>query len=319
MKIAILYTGETRTIESTIQLFKKNVLLNNNYHVFAVLQSNIVDLHDKIIRECIGDNIKNINWFDKNNEEWLHIKEKQLNKMNIDEGWKYYLSNSGSMIEYYQMYLAYKLLEKYENENNFQYDYVLRFRTDTIIKDSIDFENFNFDKSYIQNLLYKIKDFLNIDTIISQTVLDTFMVTFYNEKRISYDDLSILKYTSNFFNKLIEIKNEEEFIDSIAEYLKNGNYIISLRENVIYFVKRKLMNNIHVLGITYGDYIVNPDDYYWCNAESQLKNICIHNNIDYFSSTSLLEGKSLYEYNYNNYFENEELKDDKYSFFIKRY
>ena len=114
MKIAILYTGETRTIDSTIQLFKNNVLLNNNYHVFAVLQSNNIDLHDKIIKETIGDNIKNIHWFDKNNEEWLHIKEKQLNKMNIDECWKYYLSNSGSMIEYYQMYLAYKNIEKYK-------------------------------------------------------------------------------------------------------------------------------------------------------------------------------------------------------------
>jgi hypothetical protein len=317
MNIAIFYTGEARTIETTIHLFKKNVLLNNNYHVFAILQSNNIDLHDKIIKETIGDNIKNIHWFDKNDQEWLQIKEKQLNKIDIPNNWKNYLSNSGSMVEHYQMYLAYKLLEKYENENNFHYDYVFRFRTDTVIKDCIDFENFHFEKSYIHYLLHKIKDFLNIDTIISQKVLDIFMVTFYNEKRIYYNDLFISKYSNNSCNKLLEIENEEVFIDSLVNYLKNGNYIIAFRENVIYFVKRNLMTNIHVLGITYGNYKI--DDDYWFNAESQFKSICIDNNIDFFSSTTSLEGKSLYEYNYNNYFENENLRDDNYSFFIKRH
>lgn len=316
MKIAIFYTGETRTIETTIGFFKKNVLLNNNYHVFAVLQSNNIDLHDKIIKETIGDNVINIHWFDKNHPEWLQIKERQLNKMVIGENWKNYLSNSGSMLEYYQMYLAYKSLEKYENENNIHYDYVFRFRTDTIIKDSIDFENFYFEKSYVQNFLYKIKDNLHLDTIISQKVLDTFMISFYNEKRFSYDNLFISKYESNSCNKLLEIENEEEFIDSLVEYLKNGNYIITFRENVIYFIKRNLMHNIHVLGINYGDHKIDHE--YWFNSESQLKSICICNNIDFFSSTTLLEDKSLYEYNYNNYFENEILKEGNYGFFIKR-
>lgn len=318
MKIAIFYTGESRTIETTIDLFKKNVLLNNNYHVFAVLQSNNIDEHEKFITEKIGDNVKNIHWFDKNNEEWLYIKEKQLNIMNIPDDWKNYLSNSGSMIEYYQMYLAYKYLEKYEKENNIQYDYVLRFRTDTIIKDTLDFENFNFEKPYIQKLLYKIKEILNIDTIISEKVLDTFMISFYNEKRLLYyDNLFITKYISESYNKLLEIENEEDFIGCLAEYLKNGNYIITFRENVIYFIKRELMTHLHILGITYGDYKIDHD--YWFNAESQLKGICIHNQIDFYSSTTSLEDKSLYEYNGSNYFVDGELKDDDYTFFIKRY
>jgi uncharacterized protein YfbU (UPF0304 family) len=48
-KVAIIYTGETRTIESTLGHFKKNVLLNNNYHVFAIVQSDNVEHYNHII------------------------------------------------------------------------------------------------------------------------------------------------------------------------------------------------------------------------------------------------------------------------------
>lgn len=82
----------------------------------------------------------------------INLRETQLQKMNNCQDWIInYLRNSGSMIEYYQMYLAYKSLEEYENNNNIQYDYVLRFRTDTVIKDKLDFDiMFDFDRDYIK-------------------------------------------------------------------------------------------------------------------------------------------------------------------------
>jgi hypothetical protein len=108
-------------------------------------------------------------------------------------------------------------------------------------------------------------------------------------------------------------------IHSYTNYLKNSNYMISFRKNVIYFLRRNLMNYIHVLGITYGDYI-DENHSYWFDAESQLENICVTNNIDKFNSTTQLEDNSLYNYHHTNYFnENGELKQDNYSFFIKRY
>ena len=79
------------------------------------------------------------------------------------------------------------------------------------------------------------------------------------------------------------------------------------------------MNYINVLGITYGDYLDDKNSY-WFDAESQLENICATNNIDKFNSTTELEVNSLYNYHHTNYFEeNWELKQDNYSFFIKRY
>ena len=318
-KVAIIYTGETRTIETTIQHFKKNVLINNNYHVFAIVQSDNSDHHNHIIKETIGDNLKSLEWFDKNDPTWITLRENQLQKMSINDSWKHYLKNSGSMIEYYQMYLAYQAVEKYERENNIKYDFILRFRTDTILKDIIDFDTI-FEKTNIKNVLYKIKDHLNSNTIISEEILDLFMNSFYSENRIFYKNLDSPKIiVTDHLNKLLEISDEDEFINNLINYLKKGNYMISFRKNVIYFLRRDLMNYIHLLGITYGDYLDEKNSY-WFDAESQLENICAKNNIDKFNSTTELEGNSLYNYHQSNYYnENGELKQDNYSFFIKRY
>jgi hypothetical protein len=60
-------------------------------------------------------------------------------------------------------------------------------------------------------------------------------------------------------------------------------------------------------------------DDYWFNAECQLKQICLDNEIDVYNSTTDLEGKSLYEYNKCNYFdESNNLLNKSYSFFIMR-
>ena len=281
-KIAIIYTGETRTIETTISHFKNNVLLNNNYHVFAIIQSDNIEYYNKIITETIGNNLKSLEWFDKNEPSWLILRENQVQKMPITDSWKNYLKNSGSMIEYYQMYLVYQALEKYEIENNIKYDFVLRFRTDTILKDVINFDTI-FEKTYIKNVLYKIKEHLNSDTIISEEILDLFINSFYCENRIFYKNIDNPKIiVSDYLNKLLQINNEEQFIDDLMNYLKNGNYLISFRKNVIYFLRRNLMNYIHVLGITYGDYLDEKNSY-WFDAESQLENICTINNIDKFN------------------------------------
>ena len=320
-KVAIIYTGEARTIETTINFFKNNVILNDNYHVFAVIQSNNIELHNNIIKDTIGENLKSLNWFNNTDDNWINLRETQLEKMNNCQDWTInYLRNSGSMIEYYQMYLAYKSLAQYENTHNITYDYVLRFRTDTVMKDKLDFDTmFNFDREYIKKLLYKIKEHNNLENIISFKALNILMGVFYNEKRLyyknNYDQNKILEKIYRF----LEISDEDKYIDSLTDYLKNGNYIISLRENIIYFMKRELMVHLNILGVTYGDYTLENDAYWW-NAESQLKLISYKNNIDFYGSVTDLEGASLYAYNHLNYFdENNNLLNTDFSFFIKRY
>ena len=322
-KIAIIYTGEVRTCESTLPYFVENVLSDENYHVFSIIQINDINKEDffkNLFRTTIGEHLKSLDFFDKNNIDWIHLRESLLRNMSISDYWKIYLRHSGSMIEYYQMYLAFKNLEIYEKNNNFTYDYILRFRTDTILKDKITFNTKEYNEEYIKNLLYKIKSKLSCDTIISEEILLHFMNIFYNEKRINYMKFYFdNKLISDNIKNILKITDENDFIKSLKTYINDGNYIITLRTNVIYFLKRELMDKIHILGITYGSYTSENNDY-WFNAESQLKQICLINNIDFYSSTSSLEGQSLYEYNYTNYFdETNNLIDNKYSFFIKRH
>lgn len=316
--IAILYTGEFRTIEKTIELFKQNVLLNENYHVFSVIQSNDNENVEQLVRYIVKDNLKKYINFDKNNSDWLDIREKLLNDINIQENWKNYLRCSGSMIEYYQMHLAYCSMVDYEKENNIEYDFVIRFRTDTVLKDKLNFEWLEYTDETIRNIFYKIKDKYKLDTIHSINTLSIFFNTFYNEKRVDYMLHPDCEITQTTLNRLLSAENEEQFIYLVNDYIKNGDYMIGFRINVIYFIKRQLMDKIHLLGINYGKYIYKKDSY-WFNAECQFKQICLENNIDFFSSVTDLEGKSLYEYSKLNYFDDtNNLLDNDYSFFIMR-
>ena len=326
-KIAIIYTGEVRTIEKTIQYFKENVIINENYHVFAVLQTNNIDYFDSFIKNNIGENLKSINWFNNNNEEWINTRENLLNNMTcVEEKWKHYLRNSGSIIEYYQMYLAYKNIEEYEKTHSFNYDYIMRIRCDVILTHPIYFDWDSFTLNDVKSVLYEIKKINGFDSIQTYDVINIFMNSFYHTNRTLCKNIvfSNHQYTKKFKELLIENdqdnNDEDKFIKSLLDYLLTGNYAITLRKNQIYFMRRKLFTSISNLGITYGTSHKMDNNDYWFNAESQLEQIFIENNIDVFDSGTNLEGDSLYSYNENVYFENNVLKKTHdFLFFIRRY
>jgi hypothetical protein len=304
-KVAIIYTGLVRTIEKTMKYFKENVLLDENRHVFAVLQSDNVEYYDKFAKENIGENLKSIEWLDNNDFTWLNTREKLLSNMPIDESWKHYLRTSGSMIEYYQMYLAYQEIEKKEIEENFKYNFILRTRCDIILTEPI---YFNWEEYYstskIKEFLEEIKDFGNFESIISGEVLTIFMNSFYNRKRLfCCKTIYYNNYLHFDYNTLLKVTTEEDLLNALRDYLLAGKYIITIRENLVYFIKREWFSNIPKLGITYGTNIM-PNNDYWFNSESQLKQTCIENGLDVFDSVTHLEGISLYGYYEPNYFDN---------------
>jgi hypothetical protein len=292
-------------------------------HVFAILQSNNQEYYENLLKSKIGNNLKYINWLDKNNNEWIKIRDPLLSNINDDIGldWKNYLMTSGSMIEYYQMYLAYKQIELYENNNNFKYDYILRFRPDIVLKNKL---HLNFtDENYIKQLLETIKLRLNNQSL-NRNSFQYIMCCLLFDNRIDYIEVNDFEY--NFLDdKTINYGSKNEFINSVISYLINGKYIITLRSNVIYFIPRILMDDIHLLGITYGQYGVNLKNTHhnhWWNAESQLFSCCRQYDIAIYNSLTSLEAESVkqkYEHDryYSNYSKNE-IKDDKFSFFIKR-
>jgi hypothetical protein len=332
IKIAIFYTGLVRTLESTIPhivnyLNNENYINNCEFGFFCSLQSNSANEQNCINETLVanfGNKIKSISWINKNANEWQNLSTQLVSNINISEPWKDYLLTSGSIIEYYQMYNSYIYMKNYERENNINYDFILRLRTDVILKDEINFDFQSCTPSLIKEHLIKAQNILNKDSFINTDVFNYFMNTFAISNRNVYDinKISISQIHNNFFIKTSKINtyNEEEYINALYNYIQNGEFLLTLRNNVVYFGKAKVFEKIHKLGITYGAYKINEEPTYWFNAECQLSGICRENNIDYYSSVTNLEGDSLYNYNQCNYFDdNNELINDEYSFFIKRF
>ncbi len=330
-KIAIFYTGEPRTIYKTIKYFKNNILINDNYHVFALLQSSNEDENiKKLLYENISNNLKTLNFFDKDELKWKEIREDLLSKINLSVGWKNYLRNSGSMLEYYQLYLAFKDMEKYENENIFYYDYILKIRCDNIIVKPILFDWINYNKEKIYDMLNNIKLKYNFNSIIDYKLISIFMNTLYNNQRleVAMDFCSTNYKWAKEYSKTDSLKNlfnhqnEKEFIDDFYNYFKDEKYCIIFRTNNIYFMNRKNFEPVHTLAFNYGKYRDNDiEDNYWFNAESQFVKCLRYYNLDVFDSTTLLEDKSICAYDNSNYFDsNNELitNSPNFMFFVCR-
>ena len=85
-------------------------------------------------------------------------------------------------------------------------------------------------------------------------------------------------------------------------------------------MNRKYLDNISILGVTYGQHNLTKNDPYWFNAECQLESICIKNNLHIFQTSSVQEESSLFSYEEKNYFDDQlNLIDNKNVFwFIKR-
>jgi hypothetical protein len=147
------------------------------------------------------------------------------------------------------------------------------------------------------------------------------MTIFSIKNRFKYSNIRLNNVIRNKeFYDIINSASEDETIRKIYDFIHNGQYIITLQDNLIYFIKRKLYEKISHLGITFGRKYDLEE--IWFNAECQLKAICLENNIDYYSSVCPLEGIAIdyNQYDKNNYYDdNGELNSNDYSFFIKRY
>jgi hypothetical protein len=316
MKVAIIYTGMIRTMEKTLTFFKQNVLVNDNCHVFAVLQSEQIENDLSILQNTIKDNLKSIDWFDKNNTEWVLLQQHLLNKMQLQEGWKQYIGyNSGSMIEYYQMYLAYLKLQQYEITNNIKYNYVIRIRADCIITRPFQIHQ-NFEEDDVKDKINLIK--LKYPIYNNEQILLVFMTSVMDDNRYKILAHRCCYKASIDYDHVINCLNDKDFTKQLTNYLNKGNYLITLRENVVYYGQRHVFKKISKLGMMYGKFKDHTNSY-WFNAESQLKAICAFYDIDVYDSSTEQEVKSLYQYDDTNYYDDKGLKqNDSVLFFLQR-
>lgn len=306
LKIAVLYTGLLRTFDKTISYFKTNIIETNHnmghqVDVFACIHDANHELVTEQLFHELGSHLVKLSWFNPQDLLFQQVQNMLLNNMYISDPWKQYLRTSGSMIEYYQLYSANLQMVKKEQIEHFHYDYVIRCRPDVVITKPIDFSwlslSLNDLRLRVKNLtVNEIHHFFN--TLIDPT------------RTIGERDVTEC-HNSQLLNSLTTY-------ESLLDFLKNGRYILTLRKNVVYIVKRQFFYPIASLGVTYG-LTQQLDNDYWFNAESQLQNTCLNNNLVIFDSTTFLEDNSLYHYETSNYFDsNGDLKDNNCLFFICR-
>ena len=308
MKIAIMYTGELRTVEKTIDLFKKNVLLNDDVHIFATVQS--TNDYNNFLKTNFGNNLKILNWFNPNDAVWNNLKNILLKQLQLEDHLKNYISSSDSMIEYYQLYLAYQDMCEFEEDNNIKYDYVVRCRPDCIVTQPLDFSWLNMSVDDVKEKMNTIMNMRIGNTLpYSQVNIELFMNSLLDPSRIYYakhlyGDTILSQSDTELLMKdfIINDTSIDEFYIRFHKYITTGKYILTFRKNLFYIINRDYIEPIANIGISYGMVSYKHDTGEWWNAEAQIYNICKVNNISKYDSTYLLEDKSLYEYNEDNYF-----------------
>jgi hypothetical protein len=288
MRIAVLYTGEVRTIETTSPFFKKYVIDPTNADIFATIQGDIsIDTLNHLLTNYWKDNMKSLTKFQR--EQYDQLQDTLLDDMDLSSNhWRDYLKYSGSMVEYYQLYLSFQEMKKYELQHGFQYDYIIRLRTDVVVTKPLDFSWFSreitLQTPFLDSIPHFFQSFFSREHLLVNEFIDIHANV--NDKR-----LQEISDISNHLN-----------IDDLTNYRKNGNYLLTIRKNVFFVGRRNVFEIISNLGITYGKLRLYKYEH-WFDAESQLETICEYNEISIFDGTTRLEGESLYQYKKSNYFD----------------
>jgi hypothetical protein len=293
MRTVVIFTGALRTVKKTIRYLKQNVLIGPNVDVFACVQNDTAQSEDEWttwFKEQMGEHLKKIIWFSlEKYPEWVKHRDLQLEYIHLDTSWKNYLRNSGSMIEYFQLQLAYMAMSHYEQEHNFRYDYLIRGRTDSIYAKPVDFHWLQWTEQDVANRVQKIKDELTLSNIELSpvNVIKYFMSTILSDDLIPNLQYIFADYTPSPIEKCPVDES------GLYDYIHQGRYILTLRKNNLYLVRRDLFYLIPTLGTMYG-FMKSPiADNYWFNAECQFRDACYYSCLTIFEYSTLYEERSL--------------------------
>jgi hypothetical protein len=165
LQIAILFTGQIRTLLKTIENFKKNILTPNTdhiIHIYTCLEYPEVDnlsitkSYQQEIQSLFYDHFgKNIfttpiQWISSKDALCKFVRDKIVQSLTIHDHWKDYLGNrSGSITEYYQLYKGFEQIEHYESQTNTKYDFFIRTRCDISISHPLQFTHFQYSPEQI--------------------------------------------------------------------------------------------------------------------------------------------------------------------------
>lgn len=312
MRRAVLLTGALRTIRKTMRFFKRNVLCALEKHevaVFACVQNDTQEsdaVWTEWLKSEMGPCLLDVSWFSLEKfPGWVAQREMLLEHMVIDEGWKGYLRNSGSMIEYYQLQLAYLKMCRTEAVGGFRYDYVIRARTDSIFVTPVDFHWLDWSEEEIASRVEKIKEEMRASgmSVEDKNVFRYFMCTIWSDVVIPNLAHIMVEHVPSPLGGVTPSTP-----GAIRSYLHEGRYIHTLRKNNLYVVRRDLFHFLPTLGTMYGMLRSPGADAWWFNAEGQFRDACYYSCVDVFEYSSEFEEKSLvypHQWNEADFFDTE--------------
>ena len=306
MKTAVFFTGALRTIKKTMRYFKQNVLLHHDVHVFACLQnlsSEPTEDWNVWLRTMLGAHCISITWIDQTIiSQWEPHREHLLRSMGIpapvlyeaenryvtEEEIKHYLRTFGPMIEYVQLQYAYLAMCNYEQLLGFQYDHIIRIRTDTFYSKPIDFRWLRWSDEEVEKRMNVIQQKLVEEGMDSgpKNVFSYFMSTILSDDVIpNLKKLLIQNLPSHHANK----GDAPSTPHQLNKYIRKGKYILTVRKNLIYVIRRSLFHTIPALASLYGTFRSPHSDYYWFNSECQFQSACYHSGLTIHEYSSAFE------------------------------
>ena len=295
MRTVVIYTGALRTIKKTIRHFQRNVL-QNGVDVFVCVQNDTSQPDtewDAWFQEKMGSSLRGVQWYSAAAyPDWSANRDRQIGWMTIEDSWKSYLRTSGSMIEYFQLQLAYMAMVKYELQNGFRYDYLIRGRTDTIFAKPVDFHWLRWTESEVAIRMNRVREELrwgNMDQS-DRNVLMYFMSTVWSDDVLPNLERIFADYRPCEAEMVLE---GDLTAARLHAYLQRGRYLLTLRKNNLYAVRRSLFYLIPSLGTFYGFLRAPDSDPWWYNAEGQFRDACYYSGITVFDYSTLYEEKSL--------------------------
>lgn len=297
MRRAIILTGALRTIKKTMRYFKRNVLCSVDRHevaVYACVQNDTQESDESWtawLKAEIGPCLLDVTWFSLEKfPAWVTHRDLQLEHLRIDEGWKGYLRKSGSMIEYFQLQLAYMKMCQIEATGGFRYDYVVRARTDSIYAKPVDFHWLDWSEEDVARRLQVVKEELVASqmAVNDKEIFKYFMSTLWSDAVIPNLAFISVEHVPSPTDSVIPVLAEE-----VRRYIHDGRYILTIRKNNLYVVRRDLFHFVPTLGTMYGFLRSPHSDAWWFNAEGQFRDACYYSCLSVFEYSSPFEERSL--------------------------
>jgi len=300
--VCVFLTGEWRTIETCLPSLLHYLVHSPGFdvHVFACLHSPEKDLQTSRLswlKIQLGNHLRGFSWFDPHSHPFSQVlqstvdtlQQKQVAPNMVD----YLAHRSGSLLEYYQSYLCWKLMTQYEQENAMTYDYLVRTRTDVMLC-----------RPLLSWLYWSMSDWethwnriVGLDGFRDAVTWREAMNSLVRPGPFRKESSLLLPSMDPLVHNWMELRL----------YALQGEYALTYRKNIVYVMRRRLYTpEVAALGIEYGQ-VRMPGNDYWFDAESQWQTR-LHwmggtNGLAVFDSVLPSEGDSLYHYSPENYFD----------------